>query len=148
MNETISRILLAIEAVVLLLPLSLLYGLLVVALLDDGVGRLGAGDADWLIGMLLAGAGLVALWRLLGTAVYSGIAALHRVNRAWMLFCMFIGVWVLIACLLQFGLSYLAADPLDHPGMRGMMLGLFGLPALVPLAHLAAELGWRKAGAA
>jgi hypothetical protein len=146
MNETISRILLALEAIGLLLPLSLLYGLLVVALLDDGVGRLGPGDADWLIGVLLAGAGLIALWRLIGTAVYSGIAALHSVHRAWMLFCMFIGVWVLIACLIQVGVAWLDADPLNQPGMRGLMLGLFGLPALVPLAHLAAEQGWRKRG--
>jgi len=148
MNETISRLLLAIEAVVLLLPLSLLYGVLLAVLFDANLTRMLVNEPGMLIGMLFSGGGLFALWRLLGTAIVSGVAALREVPRVWLAFCLLIAAWVAIAWLVQLWIAFMGAGYQLQSALQNLLLGLYGAPALVPLVHLAAELRWRKGGAA
>ncbi|MGB5300960.1 MAG: hypothetical protein WBN48_19755 [Thiogranum sp.] len=146
MNETLSRSVLALEALVLLLPLSALYGALFTILFPNGGLNEFSTDPSLLIAALFAGAGLLALWRLLATAVISGIAALRAVHRGWMLFCALIAAWVAVAWLIVLLTPVLADVPASFSGIRGAVLGLYGAPALLPLLHLAAELRWRKGG--
>ena len=146
MNETLSRSVLALEALVLLLPLSALYGALFTILFPNGGLNEFSTDPSLLIAALFAGAGLLALWRVLATAVISGIAALRAVHRGWMRFCGLIAVWVAVAWLIVLLTAVLADVPASFSGIRGAVLGLYGAPALLPLLHLAAELRWRKGG--
>lgn len=146
MNETLSRSVLALEALVLLLPLSALYGALFTILFPNGGLNEFSTAPSFLIAALFAGAGLLALWRLLATAVISGIAALRAVHRGWMLFCSLIAVWVAATWLIVLLTPMLADVPASFSGIRGAVLGLYGAPALLPLLHLAAELRWRKGG--
>lgn len=146
MNETLSRTVLALEALVLVLPLSALYGVLFTILFPNGGLNEFSTDPSFLVATLFAGAGLLALWRLLATAVISGIAALRAVHRGWMLFCTLIGVWVAVTWLILLSTPLLADVPASFSGIRGAVLGLYGAPALLPLLHLAAELRWRKGG--
>lgn len=146
MNETLSRSVLALEALVLLLPLSAAYGMLFTILFRNGTLNEFSADPSFLIATLFAGAGLLALWRLLATAVIAGIAALRAVRRGWMLFCALIAVWVAVSWLILALTPLLADIPVAFTGIRGAVLGLYGAPALLPLLHLAAELRWRQGG--
>ena len=119
MNETLSRSVLALEALVLLLPLSALYGMLFTILFANGELNEFSADPSFLIATLLAGAGLLALWRLLATAVISGIAALHAVRRGWMLFCALVAVWVAVSWLIVALTSLLGNLPLAFSEIRG-----------------------------
>lgn len=148
MNETISRFLLAIEAIGLLLPLTLLYGLLFAFVFGASTSAMLLAEPGVLSALLAAGAGLFALWRLLATAVISGIAALRDVHRAWMAFCALIALWVVVAWLTQVWIASPGQGPKLQAHLQDVLLGLYGAPALVPLLHLAAELRWRKGGAA
>jgi hypothetical protein len=143
MNETLSRFLLALEALTLLLPLSALYGLLFAIAFTGNAWNLSSGNLSFGIATLLAGAGLVALWRLLVTGMLFGIAALRAVPRGWTLFCTLIGGWVVTAWSLM-ALAALGGSPLSLSPFAGVFLGVYGTPALVPLLHLAAELHWRE----
>jgi hypothetical protein len=146
MNETLSRSVLALEGLVLLLPLSALYGALFSILFPNGGLNEFSTDPSFLVAALFAGAGLLALWRLLATAVIAGIAALRAVHRGWMRFCALIAVWVAVTWLIVLLTPLLADSPVSFSGIRGAVLGLYGAPALLPLLHLAAELRLRKGG--
>jgi len=143
MNETLSRSLLAVEAAGLLLPLSLLYLLLFSITFGGSISDTLTVQPGVAVATLLAGAGLLALWRLLATGVIFGIAALRKVHRGWMLFCMLVAAWVVIAWLGNLWISLLTSDSRPGADLTGATLGIFGVPALVPLLHLAAERYWR-----
>lgn len=139
MNETLSRSLLALEAIGLLLPLSLLYGVLFILLFFDGTFNEFSGNPAFAIATLLAGAGLIALWRLLATGVISGIAALREVHRGWMRFCALIAAWVAVAWLIMMLAQLFGDTAVSWSRFEGVVLGIYGAPALIPLLHLAAE---------
>lgn len=142
MNENISRSLLAVEALVLLLPLSLLYGLWF-SMFPRGALYAFSANPSFVIATLLSGAGLLALWRLLFTAVFQGIAALRALPRGWLVFCTLIAIWTVVA-LLDMAQTPLLSDSLFMAtALRGYGLGIFGAPALLPWLHLVAEARWR-----
>lgn len=146
MNESLSRLLLAVEAVVLLLPLTLLYGVLAMIAIGGAVNGQVPSSLP-LAGTAASGAGLVAVWYALLRAVVGGIASLRALHPAWMRVAGGIAVWVVAAWCLA-GAGALSAGGSAQPLFDDFLLGLYGLPALPSFVHLSAERLWRARGAA
>ncbi len=138
MPESLSRVLLVIEALVILLPTTLLalYGS--VFFIGAGIGE-GIGHIRRMPLLLdfAALAALFALWSLVFRFVRGGRRALRASSRTqWAT----VGMGAVLALL---GLVVVWADP-SFPGSTslwewGVGLLSFGSPALIPLAHLAIE---------
>lgn len=141
LKESASRILLALEAVLLVLPLSLLYGVLMAYAFPDIV-RSGSDFVPvMLAATLYAGAALIALWWLLIVAIARGVTALKSTHTAWLLVCSIAALWVVVAGVL------LAAESCCMslaPQWAGLILGIYGLPALLPYSHLLLERRLRR----
>lgn len=132
MSERISRIVLAVEAIVICLPLTILFLVWGLPSLAYFAARPSRPEA---IGELVAGfavlAALLCGWRLVAAFVLRGRGVLRRLSVSW---------WVLplLAALLGVGITIYNLTALV---IEPSWINLFGwgLPLVVPLMHLCLE---------
>ena len=131
MSEFNSRVYLATEAIIIGLPLTLLFLAGIPSQFDHSVG-LAKPDAliDRVTG-LVAMAALLCLWRLIAAFVVRGRAGLRELSAYW---------WVLpiagAALTIQIAGEAWAAPVVERSWLNDFV---WGLPLLVPLLHLGVE---------
>ena len=129
MTEFSSRVVLALEAVVIGLPLTVLFVVFVL----PSVLYFQTSQFD-LVLVLSSVATLVTLccaWWLMATFIFRGQVALRATSRAWWLLPFLVAVLGLLAAM------RLAFAPVIEPS--GINTFIWGVPFILPLLHLSVE---------
>ena len=144
MSERLSRILVAVEALLILAPTSLLAHYAAVFLLGAGLGNGPSGvDLVPLVFLVVSALSIVGGWILVVSFVVGGARKL-RSEPMWLWIASIVGAAIAVPAL------FLAADPLGigagPPLARVGGFGWlsFGAPSVVPFAHILAEFKLRK----
>jgi hypothetical protein len=131
MSNLFSRVYLTTEAIVICLPLTVLFVVGVVP--AQIVYSLNLPEPDFvdLVSGLVTLAALVCLWRMIAAFLIGGRTALRRLSTYW---------WVLPVAGAALGLQ-LAAGSWAAPVMKRTWLNelVWGVPLLIPLLHLCLE---------
>lgn len=125
---------LAFEALVFLLPVTVLWGFgFLVPIETSLMSSDGLLSIDFLLAMALAGASLLALWWALVVDIRWGKEKLIALHSGWFVVAGLGAIWSLLGIVVAMVLNF---DQRQSLPMEYLVLGLFGAPALVPFLHV------------
>lgn len=138
----LSKAILLLEALLLMLPIGILFMTLLpgAVVMLFNFGSVASPAASVLV--FLMGAALVAAVRVIAAFCEEGASGLRRVHRRWWWLCV-AGALISVAGLL----AVLWKKYMSLPGNDltfVLKLAVYGLPLLIPLSHVALELLFRR----
>jgi hypothetical protein len=128
-----NRNLLLAEAVVLGAPSTLLGWISTAAVILPGLEGGHRFDLSFLIPFVAASAALAGFWVLVSKACFTSLEQFARARRLWWVLA---GVGVGMTLIASVLVAARVAGTAVPDELLGLMLCLFGLPVLIPLAHL------------
>ena len=132
---------LVLEAAVFALPVTVLWALGVL-LIVDAFQEPDAIDVLFALAMVLAGISLVALWWMIFVDVRWGRSKLFALNSAWFFVAGIGAVWSLLAVV---AVVFLKFDVRQSLPLELLCFGIYGIPAVVPYLHVMFD-RWRSNG--